>query len=51
MEKFIITIPVQTDLSLEDILEYAMEFGDDVRRRTGAKIEQDEDETSVERAK
>ena len=51
MATYTITIPLTTDLSLEDLLEYALEFGDDIRRRTGAKVEQDEDETTVERKK
>jgi len=48
--KYLITIPLETDLDPEYLLEYAMAFADDVKARHHAaiEIEQDEDKTSVE---
>lgn len=48
MQKHIITIPLSTDMDPSDLLEYALEFGDALRRRTGEKVVQDEENTTVE---
>lgn len=47
MEKYIVTIPLASDLDPSDILEAALEFGAYLRSGHGGRVVQDEEETSV----
>lgn len=47
MTKHIITIPLETDMDPSELLDFALEFGDELRARTGERVRQDEDETAV----
>lgn len=48
MTKYIITIPVTTDMDPSELLDHALEFGRELSSRTGEDVEQDEDDTAVQ---
>lgn len=51
MDKYIITVPVATDIDASDLLEFALDVGAKLEDEFGADVDQDDDATCVESVK